>query len=99
VLASGIDFRKAGTNGPFTRKTWGALGLKGRNVAYALLIQVAIHRGTFPKDREAHKRRGRLNVLNNAIKAAFGLPDNPFYNNRRLGTQTVIGAISWGGKS
>lgn len=97
VLASGLDFRKAGTNDRFIRKTWGALGLKGRRVVCALLIDVARHQGTLPKDREADKRRQTVHTLNRALKAAFGLPDSPFFNDRRLGSQTVIGAISWGG--
>lgn len=98
VLASGLEFRRAGMGSDFIRKTWGALNLKGRRVVCGLLIDVAQHRGTLPKDREADKRRQRVIILNKALRGAFGLPDNPFHNDRRLGTQTVIGAISWGGK-
>lgn len=98
VLAGGLNFRKEGTNGRFIHRTWGALGLKGRLVVCALLIEIAKHGGTFPKDHEADKRRNRVIILNKAFLTAFGLSGNPFRNDRRLGTQTVVGSISWGGK-
>lgn len=99
VLANELAFRKAGTNGPFIHKKWEKLGMESRLLSYALLIQIAKFRGTFPKDHDGDKRRRTVHALNKALKAAFGLPGNPFRNDRRLGTQTAIGAISWGGKS
>jgi hypothetical protein len=101
VLATGIKFRKANTADDFpTNPTgWGAIGLKGKHKAITLLRSISRCGGTFPRNR-GEDRRDEVHDLNTAFKAAFGLTARPFANVRKpLGTQSIIGSISWGGES
>ncbi|MCC6486351.1 MAG: hypothetical protein IT364_02525 [Candidatus Hydrogenedentes bacterium] len=98
VLEKGLQYRRAGTSDAFIQKTWGALGMKGKRKAIALLIEIAMHGGTFPKRSNEMHRRDTVHDLNTAFGNAFGLKGNPFGNNRHLGTQAMFGAITWGGQ-
>lgn len=99
VLATGVDFRRAGTDEKYIRKTWGALGLKAKLKVYGLLINVAKHGGTYPRRTGEPPRRDETFELNEAFCEVFGLRERPFGNKRRLGTQSVIGSITWGGQA
>lgn len=99
VLANGLKYRKADTAARFIHKTWGALGLKGKLKVYRLLIEIARHGGTFPKRTGEGHRRDTVHDLNRSFCEEFGLDGNPFKNDRRLGTQALLGVITWGGQN
>ncbi len=98
VLATGIKYRKAGTDETFIEKSWGNIGLRAKHGIYGLLGDIAKGRGTYPNIPYKEKRRAQTHDLNMAFKNAFGLPDNPFSNHRIMGTQSRFGSITWGGR-
>ncbi|HPO17373.1 MAG TPA: hypothetical protein PLI09_28330 [Candidatus Hydrogenedentes bacterium] len=97
VLANGIQYRRAGTGDAFLKRDWGALGVKGKTKVSGLLINIAKFGGTYPNPHK-EKRWDIVHDLNTAFMAAFGLSKQPFHNVRRLGTQSNISSISWGGR-
>jgi hypothetical protein len=97
VLATGIIYRRLGSEERFLRRGWGGLGMKGAPKRYGMLIEIAKHGGTFPP-RRGERRWAIVHDLNNSFREAFGLDENPFRNARKMGTQSIIGSLTWGGR-
>lgn len=98
VLATGIRYRKAGTDDKFLSIQWGHIKLKRDGVLHGVLIEIARHNGCYPNLKKEDKRRSQVHDLNHAFRNYFGLPGNPFSNNGRMGIQSIFGSITWGGK-
>lgn len=94
VTGSGLQFRKTGTDDKFIRKNWAGVGLTMKQKATKLLIRIAEFGGTCTKLPDDNYPRDTLFDLNKAFRESFGLPDNPFENNRWLGVQAAVGGIS-----
>jgi len=95
VYAHRIGYRKAGTGDGFALKSWGACGLKSKHSVYGLLINVAKSAGTYANPKR-ERRYDCTHDLNTAFKSKFGLKENLFFNNRRMGTQCRAAVIAFG---
>jgi len=96
VTGNGLQFRKAGTDEKFIRKNWAGVHLDGLLKPRGVLCEVAKFGGTRPKEKGDRGIRKAVLDLNKALKSAFGLTENPFRNDRTLGVQANVAAISDG---